>query len=253
MRVGILQPGYLPWLGFFEQVYRSDLFVLLDDVQYTKNDWRNRNRVRGPNGIVWLTVPVRVQGRHMQLINEATIDNRGPWSRKHRGTLDSCYSRAPHYPEYAEGLRALLERPWDRLVDLDVALIGWVCEKLGVTTSIILSSELPIHATEPNMRLVQICEQLGADRFYEGSSGRSYIDVGLFESRGVSLEWQSYEHPSYRQQWADGTFVSHLSVVDLLFNHGPDSLGILAGDIQVPTARDLVLVSADELARGRGA
>jgi hypothetical protein len=226
---------------------------LLDDVQYTKNDWRNRNRVRGPNGVVWLTVPVRQQGKHKQLINEATIDNRGPWSRKHRGTLESCYSRAPHYPRYMEELRALLERPWNRLVDLDLALIRWICKNLGVTTSITLSSELSIDASEPNTRLVQICEQVGADRFYEGSSGRSYIDVGLFQSRGVTVEWQSYEHPTYRQQWADDIFVSHLSIVDLLFNHGPDSLGILTGKIKVPAAPDLVLTSADELARGRDA
>lgn len=231
MRIGVLQPGYLPWLGFFEQMYKVDAFVLYDDVQYTKDDWRNRNRVKGPNGVIWLTVPVLTAGRFHELICQTTIANQHQWAKKHWKTLESCYSRASYFTLYSDELRAFYEREWTRLLDLDYELIGWICDKLALNRKILLASELSLKSTDRNLRLVEICEKLGADSLYEGKAGESYFDLALFGRHGIQVELQDYQHPYYHQLWMKHGFIPHLSVIDLLFNHGPESLDILANKV----------------------
>ena len=140
--VGILQPGYLPWLGFFEQMLRSDLFVIYDDVQYDKHGWRNRNRVKGPQGPVWLTVPVRLKGLNKPAINEVLIDQvQGRWAAKQCATLSQLYGKAPFFAEYYPRLEETLQQPWEKIVDLDLALIRLLAGWLGLTTDIVLSSQ----------------------------------------------------------------------------------------------------------------
>lgn len=226
-RVGILQPSYLPWLGYFEQIARCDVFVLYDDVQYDKGGWRNRNRVKIPGGPHWLTVPVLTKGGNFPLLRDVRINNSQPWARNHLKTLAQYYSKAPHFGRYFPGLQALLERGWDLLALLDRAVIEWLCGCFGIATPLVWSSELGVEGDRLE-RLAAIVRHFGGDVFYEGAAGKDYIPEGFFAERGVSVEFQDYRHPVYPQ--LHGGFVSHLSAVDLLFNVGPASLGVLLGD-----------------------
>jgi hypothetical protein len=226
--VGILQPGYLPWLGFFEQMLHSHLFVIYDDVQYDKHGWRNRNRVKGPQGPIWLTVPVRAKGLNKPNINDVIIDPAQPrWAQKHCSTLRQLYSKAPFFAEYYPRLEETLMPTWEKLVDLDLALIRLIAGWLGLTTDIILSSTLGCYAEDPTLRLVEICRQVGADIFYEGSSGKNYLDLPRFAAAGVQVVFQDYQCRPYPQLY--GEFLPYLSIVDLLFNCGPDSPAYLPG------------------------
>jgi hypothetical protein len=226
--VGILQPGYLPWLGFFEQMLRSHFFVLYDDVQYDKHGWRNRNRVKGPQGPVWLTVPVRLKGLNKPNINEVVIDPvQSRWAQKHCATLRQVYGKAPFFGDYYPRLEATLLKPWEKIVDLDLALIRLLAGWLGLTADIVLSSTLDCQAVDPTARLVEICQRLEAGIFYEGSSGRNYLDMPQFAAAGLQVVFQDYQCRPYPQLFRD--FLPYLSVVDLLFNCGPDSPAYLPG------------------------
>jgi hypothetical protein len=222
--VGILQPGYLPWLGFFEQMHHSDIFVLYDDVQFEKGSWRNRNRIKGPGGPVWLTVPVFQKGLGLQLIRDVLINTAVPWQKRHVKSIKQHYGKATFFTEYSEGLLRLLDKPWKYLLDLDIQIIRLLAGQLGISTPIVLASDLQVPGTGVE-RLVRIVRHLEGAVFYEGSAGRNYIDAGAFEREGIRLVFQDYAHPVYPQLHQG--FLSHLSVIDLLFNCGPDSLRIL--------------------------
>ena len=157
MKVGILQPGYLPWLGFFDQVYRCDTFVLYDDVQFDKNSWRNRNRIKTPDGSLWLTVPVRLRGHTSQTLLQTEITEKRRWPRKHLNSLKTYYGKAPYFGCCIDALTEVLEQEWSLLVDLDIAIINYLLKKLGITTPIIRSSELGIPG-EKTDRLIAICK-----------------------------------------------------------------------------------------------
>lgn len=224
MRIGILQPGYLPWLGFFEQVYKSDVFVIYDDVQYDKHGWRNRNRIKTANGIQWMTVPVLVKGKQHPLIKDVRIDNSSNWRKKHLASITANYSKALYFDDYIGLFQRCLEREWEFLLDLDMEFISQFCEALGLKRNIFCSSDLGISGDKVD-RLINICNHFGADVFYEGQAGKNYIDEDIFLQRGISVEYQDYQHPVYSQLYGD--FVPYLSIVDLLFNEGPNSLSIL--------------------------
>src|SRR3990167_3554003 len=173
MRIGILQPGYLPWLGFFEQMYRSDIFVIYDDVQYDKDSWRNRNRIKTPNGTRWLTVPVRIDFEERPLINEVKIDNAKDWRKKHLFSIRQNYSKASFFKKY----------------------INIFAESLDMKDKkIIMSSALNVKGNRMD-RLLNLCKKFGADTFYEGAAGRDYIDDGYFAKNGIKVEYQDYRHP----------------------------------------------------------
>lgn len=222
--IGILQPGYLPWLGFFEQLYKSDIFVIYDDVQYDKNGWRNRNRIKTPNGPIWLTVPVLTTGKSSQKVCEAVPDPKVNWGEKHLKSIEMNYRKAPFFSEYFPGLQDILLRTWPLLADLDCVLIKWLMNVLGFEREIVRSSTLGIGGDKIE-RLVQICKRFDANCFYEGQSGENYIDVGDFEKEGIRVDFQNYRHPVYKQLY--GPFLSHLSIIDLTFNHGSSSLQTL--------------------------
>ena len=221
----VLQPGYLPWLGYFDQMRRADIFVHLDDVQFDKHGWRNRNQVKGPKGASWLTVPILHSGRFGQSILDVEIDSRRDWQRKHVATLQQFYARAPFIKEIIPQLNPLLEKPWNRLVDLDLAAIDWLALTLGISTPRFRSSELGITG-ERSERLLSLCHHFGATRYLSGSAARDYLDVDKFSKAGVEVQWHDYTHPAYRQQ--HGSFVSYLSTIDLLLNEGPASINILS-------------------------
>ena len=227
--VVVLQPGYLPWLGFFDQLRRADVFVYYDDVQYDKDGWRNRNRIKTQSGPLWLTVPVRHGGQGRQRILDVEIDPRTPWAHKHVASVRQAYARAPFVGRYLPALEELLERSWKRLIDLDIACVALMAEWFGLHTPIERSSALDVGG-ERSERLVNICRHFGASRYLSGDAARSYLDSPLFERSGLRVEWQQYTHPVYPQ--LHGDFVSHLSALDLLLNCGDEAALIAFGSRQ---------------------
>lgn len=226
MIIGILQPGYLPWLGFFEQMHRSDVFVIYDDVQYDKEGWRNRNRIKNVNGIQWLTVPVYIKFENHPLINEIKIDNTANWRKKHLYSIKQNYSKAPFFRKYISIFEEAYAKEWEHLIDIDMYFIVKLASCLGMGNKKMLrSSTLNIKGDRIG-RLIKICKLFCADVFYEGVSGNNYIDEKYFMEEGIKVEYQNYKHPVYHQLYGD--FIPYLSVVDLIFNHGDKSLSILA-------------------------
>ncbi len=220
----VLQPSYLPWVGFFDQVRRSDIFVFYDDVPFDKHGWRNRNRIKTAAGPLWLTVPVRHKGRMGQRIDEVEIQPSLPWARKHLRSIEQAYQRAPYLASYLPALTELLTRPWDRLADLDIALSQQLCLWLGLERPMLRSSQLGVGG-DRNGRLLDLCRHFQADTYLSGSAARSYLDVAAFAGDGVRVEWQDYRHPEYPQ--LHGPFMPYLSGLDLLLNMGPEASAIL--------------------------
>ncbi|MFQ5793030.1 MAG: WbqC family protein [Acidobacteriota bacterium] len=242
MRLGALQPGYLPWLGFFDQIARCDLFVVCDDLPYSKDTWRNRNRIRTPQGWCWLTVPVVNAGVSRKTIREVEVSEHGNWRTGHWRSLRTAYGRAPYFQCHEEFFATLYETRWRFLVDVNLAVIYYLVDALGIPTRLVLSSEMSLEAEylragangkDPSGRMIFVCQRLGAKRFLEGELGRTFMDPVRFEAVGITLEFHDYKHPFYRQLFSP--FISHLSVVDLLFNHGPESFDILTGRKSVST------------------
>lgn len=235
MICGALQSGYLPWLGFFDQINRCDRFVIYDDLDYTKRDWRNRNRVKTPTGARWLTVPVRHGTVSHRKINEIEIQLEEKWQQKHWKTLWMNYAQAPCFHLYQEFFHELFQTKWKYLGDLNKTIIDHLMLQLGIRTHVLYSSETNIerdyrkeygkHA-DPTYRILYLCQRLGASEFLEGDAGVAYLKDAIIERAGLRLQYHRYSHPVYRQQF--GSFIPYLSIVDLLFNHGPDSLAILS-------------------------
>lgn len=228
MKVAIIQPLYLPWAGFFELIAASDAYVALDHVAFESSSWQHRNRVKGPNGPFFLSVPVLKEKRGENRICDRRLDHRQPWVKKHLGSLESCYRKARYFDMVYPEVAFLLRKGTEKISDLNVGLIRLLMKHLRLDRPVIRSSELPLGddaAFGKNGRLIHLMQVVGAERFYEGASGRNFIDPKQFEEAGMAVEFQEYRHPVYPQQF--GMFVPYMSVVDLLFNCGEDSLAIL--------------------------
>jgi hypothetical protein len=222
MKLVVLQPGYLPWLGFFDQMHWADTFVIYDDVQYTKNDWRNRNRIKGTNGPQWLTVPVSF---HIgNLIKDVALPVDKRWVKSHVKSLQFAYAKARYFDDYFPRIKELIEAPHERLIDLDMALIMYLKSTLGIDTQILYSSRMDAEDSK-SQRLINICRECAATQYLTGDAARDYLDVKLFEDNGIEVKYHHYKHPEYPQLFGD--FVPYLSVVDILFNCGPESMGYL--------------------------
>lgn len=215
-KIAIVQSNYIPWKGYFDMIAAVDEFILYDDVQFTKNDWRNRNKIKTQNGVQWLSVPV---GQDIsRLIREVEIkDHR--WQAKHWATISHAYKRAPYFDEIAAGLQPLyLEREYSNLSVLNRTLIEFLCGKLEIPTKISNSCDYDF-VTGKTDRLVSLCEQAGATEYVSGPSARNYLDEALFTNASIEVTWFEYEgYPEYSQLWGD--FEHAVSVIDLLFNMG---------------------------------
>jgi len=222
--ISVMQPGYLPWLGFFELMNCCEKFVIYDDVDYDKNSWRNRNRIRTADGFIWLSVPVLTKGRSGQKINEVEIFRDQIWQHKHYKSIVQNYSKSPHFKEHQPFIEEIYNRQWAKLIDLDMEIIHYLMKTLAIKTKIIYSSELNIKGRK-TQRLVAICKELNASVYISTNGAESYIEPLLFERENIAFRFQDYQHPTYSQLY-DG-FISHLSVIDLIFNHGSDALGII--------------------------
>lgn len=224
MTVTLLQPSYLPWLGYFEQMARCDAFVFLDDAQFTHRDWRNRNKVRTPTGWAWLTVPVIQKHKNRQSLLETKIDNSVRWKRKHLQTIRHCYARAACFDLYYPWFEELYSKEWTFLLDICFETILRVKQILKIETPTLKISELALGGYKED-RIIGVCEKLNASRYRTGNIAKNYLSREKFAERDLELEFQNYKHPVYRQRFKG--FVPYLSIIDLLFNHGENSLDIL--------------------------
>ncbi len=220
--VVIQQPSYLPWLGYFEQVYQADVFVFYDDVQYTKNDWRNRNRIKTPAGWQWLTVPVNYKSG--QKICYVGINPSQKWRGKHLKALEANYSKAPYFYDYIGFFKNLYEQEWTNICTLAEYSVIMLSKILNIQTEFLFSKDMHVDGGQTG-RLVNICMSLGADRYYSPKKSKAYLDTGQFEKEGIKVEFQEYRHPVYPQLY--GSFIPYLSVVDLLFNCWNYSLDVI--------------------------
>ena len=226
MIVAVHQPQYLPWLGYFDKMDRADVFVLLDTVQFKKNEWQNRNRIKTASGPQWLTVPVTY--RFPQRISEVGINNRERWQHLQRQAILTNYRQASCWDFAAPLIEELLTPAWESLSLLNIASVAGLAKLLGIATPLFVASELPEFPEDPDRRLIAIVKYFGADTYLAGGGGRDYMDLDLYRQSGINVEFQEYHHPVYEQRF--GPFVPFLSVLDLLFNHGPASLTILRGE-----------------------
>ena len=224
-KVAIMQPTYLPWIGYFELMDACDVFVFLDCVQFDKRSWQQRNRIKTAAGELCLTVPVFSKSRRDQRIHEVEIDRSRGFADQHVRSLRFAYAKAPFLRNYIEGFEEILRKDHARLAALNVDLIRWIARELGIATRTLCSSELLAEGARVE-RLVSICKLVGADHYVSPAGARAYIeDNNIFAAHGIGLSYQEYRHPVYRQ--LHGEFLSHMSAVDLLFNEGEAALEVL--------------------------
>jgi hypothetical protein len=226
MLVGIHQPHYVPWLRYFEKIARCDAFVVLDNIQFSKNGWQNRNAIKGPQGRQLLTVPVHAH--QDAAINEVTIDNKVHWQAKHWKSIEQAYRRAPHFDQYAPALKVVYEKEWTHLHELNAHMLAIYLEALAIKTPITYASDLNVLGTATD-RLVNIIHAVGGDAYYSGAHALEvYLDADALAAAGIALKLQQWTPPVYPQ--LHGDFLPDLSIIDLLMNCGPDSLAIVMGD-----------------------
>lgn len=220
-KIAILQSNYIPWKGYFDMIAAVDEFILYDDMQYTRRDWRNRNQIKTPQGAQWLTVPVLVKGKYNQKIRETEVDGTD-WAAAHWKSLIQNYKRAPHFEAVATWLEPIyMEEAFTHISVLNRRLIEQVCAHLGIKTKITNSWDYTL-AEGKTERLAELCMQAGGTEYISGPAAKDYVDAQVFDDLKIKLSWFDYAgYPEYPQQWGD--FVHGVTILDLLFNCGADS------------------------------
>jgi hypothetical protein len=217
MRITILQPNYIPWRGYFDFFKQSDAFVVYDDVQYTKNDWRNRNLIKSPDGVQWLTIPVDDSNRMSKyvLIKDVKIIYNG-WPERHLKSLEMNYKASPYFDIIYDLMEQCFNEKQETLLALDMSIITKILDYLGIKCKIYYSSELGFTDFDKTERLVKICTHLGATEYLSGDAAKSYLDVDKFGD--IRVLWHRYKEKVYPQLWS--AFISRVSMIDLLMNCG---------------------------------
>jgi len=220
-KIAILQSNYIPWKGYFDMIAAVDEFILYDDMQYTRRDWRNRNKIKTPQGEKWLTIPVKVKGKYFQKISDTKIDDQ-EWALEHWTALTQNYRTAPYFEEIAVWLKPLyIDTFYSHLSILNRTFIDAVCSYLGIKTHI--SNSQDYHLIEGKIdRLADICVQAGGTEYVSGPAAKDYVEENVFINRGIALTWFDYSgYPEYPQLW--GEFSHGVTILDLLFNCGRNS------------------------------
>ena len=224
--IAISQPTYLPWSGYFSLLNYVDVFVLLDDVQYVKRSWQNQNKIKSPDGWIWLSIPTH--SHRGDLIIDVKIDNTKPWKKTHWKSIVYNYGRAPYFNEFSPFFKSIYQDEWINLVDINIAIIKHVSSILGVNTILTRSSELDVKGKRTQM-LLEVCKKLDAERYVSSIGAKDYLikdnALELFKENHIDLRIFQYQHPIYPQLFGD--FISHLSVIDCIFNCGSGSKEIL--------------------------
>ena len=224
MRVIGLQPLYLPWAGMFDMMDQCDLLIFSDDVQFVKGSWQCRNRIKTPDGVKWVSVSVDRTVPSTTLIKDIRVKHEVEWIKRNLSQIKEAYRKAPYFQPLFKDLTEILERKDTHLETISVTLIKYLAAQLGIYTPCMRASELGIQARGAE-RKVRVCKAVGATECLDGASGRELYDTDFFFQHGIRLFFHEYEHPVYSQLY--GEFVSHLSVIDLLFNEGPNARDIL--------------------------
>ncbi|MDE0838079.1 MAG: WbqC family protein [Kiritimatiellae bacterium] len=223
MTISISQSNYIPWKGYFDLIARSDVFVVYDDVQYTKNDWRNRNTIKTSTGTEWLTIPVR-QSSLGQTVCETRVASM-IWKKKHPKTLQANYAGAKSFHSVKEQVFSWYDIESDLLSEINLHFIKNICTYLGINTTLVDSRTLDLQG-DRNERLVDACQKLGADTYLSGPSAQAYLDTDLFRQSDISVEWMDYAgYPPYEQRYPP--FVHNVSVIDLIFAEGKNASNFL--------------------------
>jgi hypothetical protein len=219
MKAAIIQSNYLPWKGYFDIIHDVDVFIFLDDVQYTHRDWRNRNKVKTQGGVKWISVPIL--GGINQLIYEAQIDYSQNWREKHKNTIHHSYASAPYYESYKSEIYDIFSKSFDTLSDLNIFSIKKIAKILGIETKFINSKDLCTEGVKDD-KLIKICQIIGADSYLSGPAAKDYIENDKFSAAKIELYYKDYSgYPEYLQIW--GEFDHNVSIIDLIFNCGEKS------------------------------
>lgn len=224
MKGTIMQPTYLPWMGFFEMIDATDIYVVFDHVQFVKKYWDQRNRIKTANGVIWLTIPVHNAPQETRICDvKVSYDNGNPLE-KHWKTIALSYKKAPYFNEYKSIFEKIYSKEYSLLRDLNIELIETVCAILGIKTKIMFSSKMDLGDKDMNRteRVVNLCKKTGITKLYDAKGAQDLLDTSLFKKEGIEIIFQDFQHPEYPQLW--GEFIPYLSVIDLLFNCGPDSI-----------------------------
>lgn len=222
-KLAIIQSSYIPWKGYFDIINEVDIFVFLEDVQFTKQDWRNRNKIKMKDGAKWATVPVKESKHHLrQKIYEVKINNTINWQRKHYESLKVNYSKAKYFKDYREMTEDLYFRKnWDFLSEMNIYMTKILCEALGINTLFYNSKDYDFSGKRTD-KLVNICKYFSADYYLSGPSAKDYIDDDKFKEAGIALAYKDYsQYPEYPQLYPP--FDHHVTVFDLIFNCGPEA------------------------------
>ena len=217
MRAAIIQSNYIPWRGYFDFIDDVDVFIFHDDIQYTKADWRNRNRIKTSSGVRWMTVPVK-HAETSQLISETRIDYTRDWITRHKRMLEASYRNSPYFEEHFQEYSMLLENNYETISDLNIAVCSWITRVLQIPTPLRRSMDLNPKGAKTE-RIISILKDIGADVYLSGPTAKGYLDHGLFREHDIGLEFKAYHYTAYPQLW--GEFEPAVTVLDLLFNLGP--------------------------------
>ncbi len=224
MKIAIMQPTYLPWLGYFELIDNCDLFIFLDDVQFVKKSWQQRNRIKTPTGELLLTVPVLTKGKLEQQIKDVSINNDLPWKNKHLGSIINNYPKAAFYGKYIGLIKEIYSREYSDLLTLNIAFIEFIREHSGIRTKTMRSSQLGATG-DRTTKIVNICKACKADCLYDAKGAADILNLNLFKQNNIEVVFQDYKHPTYNQ--IHGDFIPYLSALDLLLNLGEKSLEVI--------------------------
>jgi len=226
------QPVYLPWLGLFHKIALSDTYCYFDDVQFLKKDFNSRNKIKTPNGEIWLTVPVLSKNYREKKIREIEIDNDQNWQKKHWKSICLAYKKAPFFEKYADFLEGIYQKKWRYLADINECMLFWFLKELGIKVNYSKASELNFQGQKSDL-VLDMCKKMGAGAYIFGALGRDYAQTEKFEKENIKIYFQDYKHPVYSQMHGD--FIPNMSIIDLLFNCGDDSFKtLMSGNISKP-------------------
>ena len=223
MKVGVIQSSYIPWRGYFDFIASVDMFVFHDDIQYTKGDWRNRNKIKTPKGAEWLTVPVSYK-KSSQIICDTHIDYITDWKKKHLRTVESHYRQTPYFDVAAELLAGIENEAQETISQLNIRLIRRISAYLEITTPMILSSELSLQGSKTD-RLIDLLKKLNATTYLSGPNADAYLNKEMFRQNWIQLEYKSYDYAPYPQLWGD--FIGGVTVLDIIANCGPEAKNLI--------------------------
>ncbi len=222
MKIAIHQPNSLPWIGYFDKIDQVDKFIILDKALHTKSGFVHRNKIKTPQGPIMLSVPLKNKEKP---INELLIANETNWRSKHWKIIKNNYKNTPFWSLYKEGFEEIFEKEWKYLDSLNTTLIKHILSLLSITTEILKESDFKIDFGHGNLRNVNIVSHLGGNIYLSGVGAKVYNNPEEFKNRRIELNYQNFNHPIYSQRF--GNFESHLSIIDLLFNSGPESIELI--------------------------